>query len=173
MILKNWINFMTKGYKSRIYYTNGSSNVNMIDTFTVNSIACTDYANDGYSPSGSSKTYWGIAIGSDNTPPTIGDIKINTPIVSGIDASIHSNTLVIDSYNTTSISFTQTVRNTSAENITVNEIGVFVGAYNSGLKQRYLFSRDVIPTVTIAPDETKIFVVNFDFAQMNTTASVS
>lgn len=171
MILKNWINFMTKGYKCRMHYTNGSSNADMISSFNVNSIACTDYANGNYSASGSAMTCWGIAIGSDNTPPTIDDIKINTPIVSGIDASIHSNTLVVDSYDTTSISFTQTVKNTSAENITVNEIGVFVGAYYRDIKQRYLFSRDVIPTVTIAPGETKIFIVNFDFAQMSTTAS--
>ena len=134
--------------------------------YQLQSYNCNDYRE-----SGSQYIYWngiGLAFGFGTTEPTINDYKIETPITTltaGGNSLVNGNSY--ETYST--VTFTQTVNNATADAITINEIGIYGGT--AGIST--LFSRDVISPVTIAPNESKTFVVTIDLTQMSTSASAS
>ena len=73
------------------------------------------------------------------------------------------------------LTWTQTVTNNTSDSVTVTEIGLF-GRLSSAVTQSkpcMLYTRDIISPVTIAPGETKTFVVTIDLTQMALSASAS
>ena len=167
MLLKNFIKTMCVGAMSSQSYstTNGQT------TDRVSSLSSSTPFNV-YNNSGSSNTYMsytGIALGTDDTPPVYTDTQIKTPITSGLVDVSHQN-----SNSGTTKTLTQTVRNDSADTITVKEIGIF-GAGGSNVNNDYyriLYTRSVI-NVPILPGETKTFTISINYDKFSESYSAT
>lgn len=83
----------------------------------------------------------GIVVGAGNTPPTINDYKLENQITNGITSSIgfSENGRVI------------TITNTSADNITIKEIGFVGSAYKSSSGYSCLIDRTLLETPLTIP----------------------
>ena len=167
MLLKNFIKNMCEGAMGRQSYfaTNGQTTdgVNSLDSST---------PFNAYNNSGSSNTYLsyaGIALGTDDTPPVYTDTQIKTPITSGLVDVSHQN-----STSGTTKTLTQTVRNDSADTITVKEIGIFSAGDSNANNNYYrvLHTRSII-NVPILPGETKTFTISINYDKFSESYSAT
>ena len=166
MILRNWANWASlrgtayhryKTTSGRIVIVNSSSRAFELVA------KCNDYYSGG---NGSvSFNYIGIAFGSGTTAPTVNDYKLETPITKLTSLSATNNIRQSGVYaNDYQIEATQSVKNGTESNITISEIVLFAG--NAG--GTVIFARNVITPVTLAPNESKTFVVSVNFEELST-----
>ena len=173
MILRNWINKMVgvnNGGSYPIVKTTYGVTQNHSTTIVSNTLLYADNYKEINATISSSSLGIGIAIGSGTTAPTIDDFKMENAITTNLNAAGATRSFVADTNNSV-ISLTQPIVNMGESSITVSEVGIFAAYNTSGACM--LLSRDVITPVTIAPNESKTFVVTIDFAQMSTSASAS
>ena len=167
MLLENFIKTMCYGLMGRqsLITTSGM-------TFDSGMSASSNIAFNGYNNSGKSSTsmsHLGIALGTDDTPPVYTDTQIKTPITSGLVDVSHQN-----STSGTTKTLTQTVRNDSADTITVKEIGIFA-AGSSDVNNNYyriLYTRSII-NVPILSGETKTFTISINYAKFSESYSAT
>ena len=67
------------------------------------------------------------------------------------------------------IEATQSVKNATTSDITISEIVLFAGNNYSSI----IFTRNVITPVTLAPNESKTFVVSINFEELSTQVQTS
>ena len=167
MLLQNFIKTMCSGLMSNQAFTTTSGLTQYGTTIASSSVAFDFYHNTGRDTR--NVTYLGIALGTDDTPPVYTDTQIKTPITSGLVDVSHQN-----STSGTTKTLTQTVRNDSADTITVKEIGVF--AYPSSDKNEtfciLLYTRSII-NVPILPGETKTFTISINYDKFSESYSAS
>ena len=113
---------------------------------------------------------WGIVLGTGTTPPTIDDYKMESYIPSSTLSYVGSTiTLPITATawaNAGAFSLTQTVSNNTENPVTVTELGIYNGRVSSATGYCAILTRDVISPVTIAPNETKTFIISWDLADI-------
>lgn len=173
MILRNWIN--------KLIGADGTSEIvvkdtsGRISTSSLIFIPSTNIYADNYKEDKSglpNSIGIGVALGSGTTPPTIKDYKMESAITKHINAAGATRSFNANTSNS-SLTVIQPIVNTGTNTITISEIGLF-GRYSPTSDSTcILLSRDVITPVTIAPNESKTFVVTIDFTQMSTSASAS
>ena len=167
MLLQNFIKTMCFGLMDTQSFTTTSGG-----RYSGRTIASSSTAFDGYNNTGSggnSMSYLGIALGTDDTPPVYTDTQIKTPITSGLVDVSHQN-----SNRGTTKTLTQTVRNDSADTITVKEIGIFA-TMNEDVSAGYshlLYTRSII-NVPILPGETKTFTVSINYDKFSESYSAT
>ena len=172
MLLRNWINSCSgnltgssngnnrwKDTQGRITQYGMFGDTNSTDEQNIN---CNSYKEEDYgSTSGSySPQYMERAIVG-----VLDSVRISTTRV--------NSGQTFDTYS--HLTWTQTVTNNTSDSVTVTEIGLF-GRLSSAVTQSkpcMLYTRDIISPVTIAPGETKTFVVTIDLTQMALSASAS
>lgn len=167
MLLENFIKTMCYGLMGNQSFTTTSGKTYSGNISAFSTAAFNIYSNQG-NQLNSSMSFLGIALGTDDTPPVYTDTQIKTPITSGLVDVSHQN-----SNTPTTKTLTQTVRNDSADTITVKEIGVF--ATDSNLKNDYcnlLYTRSII-NVPILAGETKTFTVSINYAKFSDAYSIS
>lgn len=100
----------------------------------------------------------GIAFGSGTTPPQKTDYKLENYITTGLTYS-GNNTNQTDGV----ASWVQTVQNTSTEQITITEVGLF-SKYDTEGYDTFLLTRTVLDTpVVLQPNEVKTFTITIDY----------
>ena len=119
MLLQNFIKTMCHGLMGDQQFPTTSGKTFNEYISAPSSVAFNFYSNSGKSQN-HSMSFLGIALGTDDTPPVYTDTQIKTPITSGLVDVSHQN-----SNSETTKTLTQTVRNDSADTITVKEIGIF------------------------------------------------
>lgn len=167
MLLQNFINTMCEGLMGSQYMKSTSGDRIIVNVLASSSTAFNGYNNTGVG--GDNMRYLGIALGTDDTPPVYTDTQIKTPITSGLVDVSHQN-----SSSGTTKTLTQTVRNDSADTITVKEIGIFTTP-NSGVNANYyhlLYTRSII-NVPILPGETKTFTISINYDKFSDAYSAS
>lgn len=173
MIVRNWINKIVGIDGTRVPTVKGTYGNTYYHSLGL-TVSTALYANNYNEKSGeiSNTRSLGlaIAIGSGTTTPTINDYKMENAITSNLNTAGATRNTVADP-SSSIVTLTQPITNTGESSITVSEVGVF-GAYVAD-GPCILLARDVINPVTIAPNESKTFVVTIDFAQMSTAASAS
>lgn len=173
MIVRNWIN--------KIVGSNGTSIPTVKGTYgntyyhslalTVSTALYADNYNENSGEISNTRSLGlAIAIGSGTTAPTINDYKMENAITSSLNTAGATRNTVANTSGST-VTLTQPITNIGESSITVSEVGVF-GAYVAD-GPCILLARDVISPITIAPNESKTFVVTIDFAEMSTSASAS
>lgn len=167
MLLQNFIKTMCYGLMGNQSFTTTSGRTFKEYISAPSSAAFNIYSNTGASKN-HSMSYLGIALGTDDTPPVYTDTQIKTPITSGLVDVSHQNS---DSEATKTL--TQTVRNDSADTITVKEIGIF-GADSDVANNYYrlLYTRSII-NVPILSGETKTFTISINYNKFSESYSVS
>lgn len=101
----------------------------------------------------------GIAFGSGTTPPQKTDYKLENYITTGLTYS-GNNTNLTDGV----ANWVQTVQNTSTEQITITEVGLFSKYENSVNCNTFLLTRTVLDTpVVLQPNEVKTFTITIDY----------
>lgn len=101
----------------------------------------------------------GIAFGSGTTPPQKTDYKLENYITTGLTYS-GNNTNQTDGV----ASWVQTVQNTSTEQITITEVGLFSTYDNADGYNTFLLTRTVLDTpVVLQPNEVKTFTITIDY----------
>ena len=166
MLLQNFIGTMCEGLMGSQYLKTTAGNSIIANILAHSSTAFNGYNNTG--TGGNNMSYLGIALGTDDTPPVYTDTQIKTPITSGLVDVSHQNS---DSNFTKTL--TQTVRNDSADTITVKEIGVFATS-NSDVNPDYhhvLYTRSII-NVPILSGETKTFTISINYHKFSDAYSV-
>ena len=176
MLLRNWINYCNfkirnnSGYYLVLKNTRYQTYTGTSWSFAY-SATCNQYSDVTGEPSCSRI---GIVLGSDTqTELNIDNIKIYAPITTLTSTGVSNN---IDSSNSSweaqsVIELSQTVKNDTSDDITVTELGIFANGSDTGAT--FVFTRDVISPVVIAPTETKTFIIRIDLAEMATAVSVS
>lgn len=165
MILRNWANWASlRGLGSHKYKTTAGD----IVSITGANQSFTDIADCNSYNTGTgiaALIYVGIAFGSGTTAPTVNDYKLETPITTLTSLSATNNIRQSGVYlNDYQIEATQSVKNETASNITISEIVLFArSAYTT-----IIFTRNVITPVTLAPNESKTFVVSVNFEELST-----
>lgn len=118
---------------------------------------------EGYSESSESYAHLnmfrrGIAFGSGTTPPQKTNYKLENHITSGLTYS-GNNTNQTDKV----VNWVQTVQNTSTEQITITEVGLFA-RYANGSYATVLLTRTVLDTpVVLQPNDVKSFTITIDY----------
>lgn len=174
MILRNWINKMigvngtgTVPILKPTYGIAGGADLSV--AYSTNIYADNyDEVNEGMP----STIGIGVALGSGTTPPTIDDYKMENAITTNLNAGGVTRSFNANTSNS-SLTVVQPIVNTGTNTITISEIGLFGKKSPTSTYGCILLSRDVITPVTIAPNESKTFVVTIDFAQMSTRASAN
>lgn len=158
MLLNNFIATMYP--KTKITDTVGTiRNRNAFDASSSDSISSDFYSDTGtveiYTP-----FYRGIAFGSGTTPPQKTDYKLENYITTGLTYS-GNNTNLTDGI----ANWVQTVQNTSTEQITITEVGLFSKNLNTGKNYTvFLLTRTVLDTpVVLQPNEVKTFTITIDY----------
>lgn len=167
MLLQNVIKTMCHGLMGDQSFTTTSGNTFNEYISAPSSAGFNIYSNTGRQQN-HSMSYLGIALGTDDTPPVYTDTQIKKPITSGLVDVSHQN-----SDSPTTKTLTQTVRNDSADTITVKEIGIFTA--DSNVVNSYyqlLYTRSVI-NVPILAGETKTFTVSINYAKFSDAYSIS
>ena len=99
----------------------------------------------------------GIAFGSGTTPPKKTDYKLNNYITTGLAYNNNSTSI-----NNNVVSWVQTVQNTSTEQITITEVGLFCTYTVDDLT--ILLTRTVLDNpVILQPNEVKTFTITIDY----------
>ena len=167
MLLQNFIKTMCSGLMSTQTFITTSGRRANLNTAASSSTAFNGYNNTG--TGGNYMSYLGIALGTDDTPPVYTDTQIKTPITSGLVDVSHQN-----STSGTTKTLTQTVRNDSANTITVKEIGIFTTA-DSAVDASYnhlLYTRSII-NVPILAGETKTFTISINYDKFSESYSAT
>lgn len=100
----------------------------------------------------------GIAFGSGTTPPQKTNYKLENHITSGLTYS-GNNTNQADKV----VNWVQTVQNTSTEQITITEVGLFT-KYREDIYPTTLLTRTVLDTpVVLQPNDVKTFTITIDY----------
>lgn len=100
----------------------------------------------------------GIAFGSGTTPPQKTNYKLENHITSGLTYS-GNNTNQADKV----VNWVQTVQNTSTEQITITEVGLFA-KYTTGSYPTVLLTRTVLDVpVVLQPNDVKTFTITIDY----------
>lgn len=100
----------------------------------------------------------GIAFGSGTTPPQKTNYKLENHITSGLTYS-GNNTKQSNKV----VNWVQTVQNTSTEQITITEVGLFA-KYATGLYPTVLLTRTVLDVpVVLQPNDVKTFTITIDY----------
>lgn len=103
--------------------------------------------------------YRGIAFGSGTTPPQKTNYKLENHITSGLTYS-GNNT----SQTNKVVNWVQTVQNTSTEQITITEVGLFTKGSTSDSYATTLLTRTVLDTpVVLQPNDVKTFTITIDY----------
>ena len=167
MLLQNFIKTMCSGLMDTQAFKTTSGGRYSGRTVASSSTAFNGYNNTG--SGGNSISYLGIALGTDDTPPVYTDTQIKTPITSGLVDVSHQN-----SNSGTTKTLTQTVRNDSADTITVKEIGIFAtdSSNPNGSGYRILYTRNII-NVPILPGETKTFTISINYDKFSESYSAT
>ena len=165
MILRNWANWASlRGTAYHRYKTTaGKIVMPPFSTYAFSGVAnCNFYRTGNLEPG---LEYVGIAFGSGSTAPTVDDYKLETPITKLTSLSATNNIRQRGVYaNDYQIEATQSVKNGTESNITISEIVLFAGSNYSSI----IFTRNVITPVTLAPNESKTFVVSVNFEELST-----
>lgn len=174
MILRNWINKIigADGVNSdnvKVKSTYGRAQTTSFGFSPNINIYADNYNENNANVSNSLGI--GLVIGSGTTPPTIDDYKMENAITTNLNAGGVTRSFNANTSNS-SLTVVQPIVNRGANTITISEIGLFA-RYDGASNGCILLSRDVITPVTIAPNESKTFVVTIDFTQMSTSASAS
>lgn len=126
---------------------------------SLTTIPADNYRNTAAQNDGGYFGYQGIALGSDDTPPSYNSNKIIAPLING--ELTYSNNSVATSGCT--VVYTQSATNKGTTDITVKEIGVFAAdSKTSTTYSQILLTRNNI-NVTIKPGETKTFTIAINF----------
>ena len=167
MLLQNFIKTMCYGLMNNQTFKTTSGPSVSVDTRAVYSTAFNGYNNTG--TGGDYMQHLGIALGTDDTPPVYTDTQIKTPITSGLVDVSHQN-----STSGTTKTLTQTVRNDSADTITVKEIGIFGSAGTNANNNYYrvLYTRSII-NVPILSGETKTFTISINYDKFSESYSAT
>lgn len=104
-----------------------------------------------------------IFFGNGTTPPTVDDYRLSGDLLNG-SLTLNSNSI---SYGANGITLTVNVSNNTTENITISELAW--GASNN--YGAVIYTRDVIPPVTLAPSEGRTFSIFIDTMSFVTNAS--
>jgi hypothetical protein len=175
MILRNWINKIVgaddNSYNKVIVKNTYGNSQNTDFMFNPSENIYADNYNEISLPAENTLGI-GLVIGSGTTTPTINDYKMENAITTNLNAGGVTRSFNANNSNS-SLTVVQPIVNLGASTITISEIGLFAkynAASNTGC---LLLSRDIISPVTIAPNESKTFVVTIDFTQMSTNASAS
>lgn len=100
----------------------------------------------------------GIAFGSGTTPHQKTNYKLENHITSGLTYS-GNNTNQADKV----VNWVQTVQNTSTEQITITEVGLFA-KYTEGSYPTVLLTRTVLDVpVVLQPNDVKTFTITIDY----------
>ena len=99
----------------------------------------------------------GIAFGSGTTPPQKTDYKLNNYITTGLTYS-GNNTNQTNKV----VNWVQTVQNTSTEQITITEVGLFT-RYSSSCVVTLLTRTVLDNPVVLQPNEVKTFTITIDY----------
>ena len=168
MLLQNFIKTMCSGLMDTQAFKTTSGGRYSGKTIASSSVAFNGYNNTATS-NAYSMNYLGIALGTDGTPPVYTDTQIKTPITSGLVDVSHQN-----SNTETTKTLTQTVRNDSADTITVKEIGIFAtdSSDTGGTSVRLLYTRSII-NVPILPGETKTFTISINYDKFSESYSAT
>lgn len=150
-------NFATTLYTHLLVtFTTGKKTDGSFDYITVGSCPSSEY-NESISSGQQHPFRRGIVFGSGTTPPQKTDYKLNNHITTGLTYS-NNNT----STNNNVVSWVQTVQNTSDEQITITEVGLFSSYGN--LKPITLLTRTVLDNpVVLQPNEVKTFTITIDY----------
>ena len=175
MILRNWINKIvgandTDFNKVTVKNTYGSSQKTNFSFNPSENIYADNY-NEISTPAENSLGI-GLVIGSGTTAPTIDDYKMENAITTNLNAGGVTRSFNATNSNS-SLTVVQPIVNIGVSTITISEIGLFAKYAATSSTGCLLLSRDIISPVTIAPNETKTFVVTIDFAQMSASASAN
>lgn len=99
----------------------------------------------------------GIVFGSGTTPPKKTDYKLNNHITTGL--TYNNNGTSTNNY---VVSWVQTVQNTSTEQITITEVGLFSSLDED--QPTLLLTRTVLDNpVILQPNEVKTFTITIDY----------
>ena len=165
MILRNWANWASLRGVSNHRYKSTAGKI-VMPSFSTS--AFSDVANCNFYRTGNQEPglgYVGIAFGSGSTAPTVDDYKLETPITKLTSLSATNNIRQSGVYlNDYQIEATQSVKNATTSDITISEIVLFAGNNYSSV----IFTRNVITPVTLAPNESKTFVVSVNFEELST-----
>ena len=153
MLLDNYV--ATLYPKSKIISTDGATDNGQ--SFTESQIG--SIPSSEYSESRGNRYFnpfrRGIAFGSGTTPPQKTDYKLENYIASGLTYS-GNNTNQTDRV----VNWVQTVQNTSTEQITITEVGLFSKYTSSQSYAVTLLTRTVLDTpVVLQPNEVKTFTI--------------
>lgn len=157
MLLNNFIATMYPNMKA----TDTTGTVRDETTFDISII--TSMPSNSYSETSGDSFFGpfrrGIAFGSGTTPPQKTDYKLENYITTGLTYS-GDNTNQTDGV----ASWVQTVQNTSTEQITITEVGLFSKYENSDGFKTFLLTRTVLDTpVVLQPNEVKTFTITIDY----------
>lgn len=155
MLLNNFIATLHPNLKTTA--TNGITNNSSSFYDTRTNSTPSNYYSEGESNAVFAPFRRGIAFGSGTTPPKKTDYKLNNHITTGLTYNNNST-----SSNNNVLSWVQTVQNTSTEQITITEVGLF-----SNYGQDYscmLLTRTVLDNpVVLQPNEVKTFTITIDY----------
>ena len=99
----------------------------------------------------------GIAFGSGTTPPQKTDYKLNNYITTGLTYS-GNNTNQTNKV----VNWVQTIQNTSTEQITITEVGLFT-IYSTNCVVTLLTRTVLDNPVVLQPNEVKTFTITIDY----------
>lgn len=155
MLLNNFITSLYPNLVGTLTTGNLSGNINYYSS-VLQSLSPSYYSETG------SGVYYnlfgrGIVFGSGTTPPQKTDYKLNNHITTGLTYNNNST-----STNNNVVSWVQTVQNTSTEQITITEVGLF-SAYSDS-QPTLLLTRTVLDNpVILQPNEVKTFTITIDY----------
>ena len=184
MFTNNFINYMTNTYFSDVssnstkfavtkpngnsiniypYYLNMKYNLRM----AMLNVKCCNIASDGSVSYGDTTYGYGIWLGSGNTKPTKSDYTLEAPITAGLSITQPSNIVKTSKDGNYEYSSTFAIKNTTSQEITVGEIGLFLNlpisstTANVVLMERQVFSEPLI----VQPNEFKVITYMLSFNQ--------
>lgn len=157
MLLDNFTATLYPNLKTTDTSGTNINNTSFAESY-INSIS-----SEQYSESGGSYEYFnmfkrGIAFGSGTTPPQKTDYKLENYITSGLTYSGNNTNQAYKVVN-----WVQTVQNTSTEQITITEVGLFT-KYTNGPYPTVLLTRTVLDVpVVLQPNDVKTFTITIDY----------
>lgn len=166
MLLENFIKSMFGGLAVSNTVKSSSG---QIASFAQLSSSAPFTSYDNTSTRSASMYYGGIALGSDDTPPTYSDYQIKSPITTGLVNLSYGNEKA-----GLTLTLTQTVRNDTSDTITVKEIGIFATGSSSSPSDycKILYTRSVV-NVPIEPNEVKTFTISIDYSKFSDAYSAT
>lgn len=159
MILSNFIKAMSNGLNyTKAKNTAGNIRATYIPNGTIGSYSFSVYDNQDTTPGDIAISYFGIALSSDTTIPTIDDYQFvnfyTYSDLTSVDYSLNDGPM--------QTILTQTVRNDGTENVVINSVGIFGRPRTASVI--VLLTKTLLDTpVTVAPGEVKTITVTIDY----------